>query len=548
MVAKAQKRILRLQELGMIIESNLENDIIPKTRKIEAQMESKVEELNEIIGGDGIVAAEKVRDVLKDELDVMEDYADKTRDLGNKIKKCELEAEEFVVEMKKAQVYLETKRATFKSLDVIRTENRILQNNKRMIINNDDVMNEIKWIESEQSNIQNEVENIDNINVNAVGIKLNANKINSELNSFENEYKNIKDIDNKANTIANTIETHMNRIQQISNKIENNLKKDIRPKAQKIRLANHNKIKELDSINRNKTNVSNEEIEQWKTEFQNQTEMVKNFVLKNNNLHSKLQACHAELLINYEKIKEKQIDILAKKEEYEITGKLYEKAAFEENVTKHSGQMLAMVAAPNKYEMATSAKDKTVKLWKINLEQNQKLVPFFSAKVSGYALSLAYNKIGNYLAAGCAYKRGAEGIIIIWGTNKGIISDEIKEDMDEDICNYSIKCIFASCNKLRFSKVHCIAWSNDSKYLFGGDTTGIIWVWDVVNKTQLARIDTHKDVVNNISISHKNNALFSCSLDHTICVFNLNKLKKKKKSTKKKNISSKKKSISSKNL
>eukprot|EP01084_Bolivina_argentea_P089037 160739_1 len=501
MVAKAQKRILRLQELGMIIESNLENDIIPKTRKIEAQMESKVEELNEIIGGDGIVAAEKVRDVLKDELDVMEDYADKTRDLGNKIKKCELEAEEFVVEMKKAQVYLETKRATFKSLDVIRTENRILQNNKRMIINNDDVMNEIKWIESEQSNIQNEVENIDNINVNAVGIKLNANKINSELNSFENEYKNIKDIDNKANTIANTIETHMNRIQQISNKIENNLKHDIKPKAQKMILATNNKIKELNTVNKNEEKVPSEEIEQWKAAFQNQTEIVQNFITENNNLQSKLHACHSELLRNYEKIKQKQIDVSTQKEAYDkmaveadLARKLHKQAGFQESTTIHKGQMLAMVAAPNKYEMATSAKDKTVKLWKINLSQNQKLTPYFSAKVSGYAMSLAYNRIGNYLAAGCAYESGAEGIIIVWGTSKDTVSDEIKENKEEDISNYSIKCVFASSNKLRFSKVHCIAWSNDSKYLFSGDTTGIIWIWDFVKQTQLARLDAHKDV------------------------------------------------------
>ena len=76
----------------------------------------------------------------------------------------------------------------------------------------------------------------------------------------------------------------------------------------------------------------------------------------------------------------------------------------------------------------------------------------------------------------------------------------------------------------KFGAPHCVHWSDDDKYIFSGDITGCISVFDAANRRQLAKIEAHKDIVHDMSVA--GTALFSCSADQTIAVFDLNELSK----------------------
>jgi len=127
--------------------------------------------------------------------------------------------------------------------------------------------------------------------------------------------------------------------------------------------------------------------------------------------------------------------------------------------------------------------------------------------MQGTALSLAFTNDGKYLVAGVAHQNGPEGALLIWNMEKG--------DGDVEI-------LFRSRPTLRFGRASCVCWSNDNKYIFSGDSTGVIWVWDMERQTQLAEIQAHKDVCHDLGVAR--NFLFSCSLDQTLCCFDLKDL------------------------
>ena len=118
-----------------------------------------------------------------------------------------------------------------------------------------------------------------------------------------------------------------------------------------------------------------------------------------------------------------------------------------------------MCAAPNTYIAATSAKDKSVRLWTIDPTEpkaKDQVKPSFRAQMEGIALSLAYTRDGTYLVAGCAYKNGPEGLLIVWNMNK--------EDGE-------VKRLFRSRPSVRFGRAHCVRFSDDGKYIFSGTLT-----------------------------------------------------------------------------
>eukprot|EP01084_Bolivina_argentea_P139204 244892_1 len=211
----------------------------------------------------------------------------------------------------------------------------------------------------------------------------------------------------------------------------------------------------------------------------------------------------------------------------EIDQLLKQQAQFRPDTSNHRGEVLAMCAAPNTYYAATSATDKSVRLWIIDpkaAKAKEQVKPAYRSQMEGVALSLAYTTDGTYLVAGCAYKNGPEGLLLIWNMLKG---------------DGEVEFLFRSRPSVRFGRAHCVRWSDDSKYIFSGDTTGTVWIWDVVNQIQLAEVRSHKDVVHDIGCA--GNSMFTCSLDQTISVFDLRRLtmessgKKKKKKKKKKN-------------
>merc|ERR1712087_1028309 len=106
----------------------------------------------------------------------------------------------------------------------------------------------------------------------------------------------------------------------------------------------------------------------------------------------------------------------------EIDVLLKQQAQFRPDTSNHRGEVLALCAAPNTYTAATSATDKSVRLWTIDpseAKSKDQVRPMFRAQMEGVALSLAYTRDGAYLAAGCAYKNGPDGLIIVWNMMKG---------------------------------------------------------------------------------------------------------------------------------
>merc|ERR1712228_345942 len=199
----------------------------------------------------------------------------------------------------------------------------------------------------------------------------------------------------------------------------------------------------------------------------------------------------------------------------EIDTLLKQQAQFRPDTSNHRGEILAMCAAPNTYIAATSATDKSVRLWIIDPKEpkaKDQVKPAYRSQMEGVALSLAYTKDGTYLVAGCAYKNGPDGLLIIWNMLKG---------------DGEVEFLFRSRPSVRFGRAHCVRWSDDSKYIFSGDTTGSIWIWDVEQQIQLAEVRSHKDVVHDIGIA--GSAMFSCSLDQTIAAFDMKQLLNKKK-------------------
>merc|ERR1712228_689434 len=202
----------------------------------------------------------------------------------------------------------------------------------------------------------------------------------------------------------------------------------------------------------------------------------------------------------------------------EIDTLLKQQAQFRPDTSNHRGEILAMCAAPNTYIAATSATDKSVRLWIIDPKEpkaKDQVKPAYRSQMEGVALSLAYTKDGTYLVAGCAYKNGPDGLLIIWNMLKG---------------DGEVEFLFRSRPSVRFGRAHCVRWSDDSKYIFSGDTTGSIWIWDVEQQIQLAEVRSHKDVVHDIGIA--GSAMFSCSLDQTIAAFDMKQLLNKKKKEK----------------
>jgi len=209
----------------------------------------------------------------------------------------------------------------------------------------------------------------------------------------------------------------------------------------------------------------------------------------------------------------------------EIDVLLKQQAAFKPDTSNHRGEVVAMVASTNNYMAATSGVDKSVRLWQIDPKAEKhkdQVLPVYRAQMEGIALSLAYTKDGSYLVAGCAYRNGPEGLLIIWNMLKG---------------DGEVEFLFRSRPSVRFGRAHCVRWSDDNKYIFSGDTTGSVWIWDVERQIQLAEVRAHKDVVHDIGVA--GDALFTCSLDQTIAAFDLKRLtaknnNKKRRSVKKK--------------
>ena len=198
----------------------------------------------------------------------------------------------------------------------------------------------------------------------------------------------------------------------------------------------------------------------------------------------------------------------------EIDALLKQQAQFRPDSSNHRGEILAMCVSPCKYIVATTATDKTVRLWKIKTEEqkaSKQVGVYACARMDGNALSLAFTNDGSYLVAGCAYKNGPDGLLMIWDMRQG---------------DGQVAFLFRSRPSIRFGKAYCVCWSPNAQYIYSGDTTGTIWIWDTQRQILLAELQAHKDIVHDVSIA--GDFLFSCSLDQTVKTFDTKTLAKVK--------------------
>lgn len=119
-----------------------------------------------------------------------------------------------------------------------------------------------------------------------------------------------------------------------------------------------------------------------------------------------------------------------------------------------------MCASPSQFIVTTTATDKSVRVWRIDPTQaksKDQVQVMLRSQMEGIALSLAYTRDGKYLVAGCAYKNGPDGLLIVWDMSKG---------------DGEVEFLFRSRPSIRFGRAYCVCWSDNSQYIFSGDTTG----------------------------------------------------------------------------
>ncbi|ETO17845.1 hypothetical protein RFI_19465, partial [Reticulomyxa filosa] len=192
----------------------------------------------------------------------------------------------------------------------------------------------------------------------------------------------------------------------------------------------------------------------------------------------------------------------------------------------HKGEILAMSASPTRYIVATSATDKTVRLWQIYpdaldaesgagndtplsavdlaiptsiggdaLEKKKKTSskccqPFSRSSIDSKVNALCFSPCGKYLAAGANYCDTPDGYVVIWGFG------------NDSFEGYVVHA-FRSRPTVRFASVRALCFGMDgrdgsahySHLLFAGDVNGVVWCFNTDTQQLIGKILHHKDVI-----------------------------------------------------
>lgn len=185
--------------------------------------------------------------------------------------------------------------------------------------------------------------------------------------------------------------------------------------------------------------------------------------------------------------------------------------------TNHKGEILALESSPNRYLIATGATDLTCRLWKCDPDHkknSRKVLVCQRALVEGKLDAIAWSQDGKLLAGGTGYKDGPDGYVLIWS----MFGDD----------EYNTIHAIRSRPTVRFGRVNSIAFSTrNNQYVYCGDTTGSIWVFDLLKETTktgtglVGVIQTQSDLIHGISVSGDGCYIYSVSHDETLAVCEL---------------------------
>ncbi|ETO26316.1 viral A-type inclusion protein [Reticulomyxa filosa] len=238
---------------------------------------------------------------------------------------------------------------------------------------------------------------------------------------------------------------------------------------------------------------------------------------------------------------------------------LIKKAAkFLPDSSTHKGEILAMSTSPTRLIVATSATDKTIRLWQVHTDapdsgnenstelptplevtlpgsaalttatpaehsenkspkkaNTKSCEPYARSNVDSKVQALCFSPCGKYLAAGTNYCDTPDGYVVIWSVNN---------DATEGYVVHA----FRSRPTVRFAGVRSVCFGMDTKgsnghysqLLFAGDVNGIVWCFNTEREQLIGKIQHHKDVIYGVGCG-ENGWLYSVSHDQHLCAFDL---------------------------
>src|SRR5690606_6974064 len=113
-----------------------------------------------------------------------------------------------------------------------------------------------------------------------------------------------------------------------------------------------------------------------------------------------------------------------------------------------------------------------------------------------------------YKAGGTGFKDGPDGYLLIWDTtlnNEG-----------------SVLHAFRSRPTVRFGRVQSVVFDKTASYLFAGDTTGSIWVFNLNKEQMIGCINHHTDLVYSLNIYDR--YLYSTGHDKKLYKIDISKI------------------------